>query len=291
MKRVIILLLLAVPFLSGCTKIDTNLTINKDKSAQIEAKLVYDGNIADRSDVRALAITNNYEKFLDEDYKVEKDYNSKESTITATKKVKNLKNQDLNLSSLGFVTNSYDDRFISVKKNFFITLYNIDMTYSVPRVLEGLKRSANQEVKSVLNPEYFQKYGDKDDLAGTEQGRADFLANFDLSTIKIAQDDVKQEKEKQEKIKNTIDNSFDLKDLTTTFTVKLPMFASFNNADVSNGTSYIWYLRRDTPTLIKLQYVVYSSFSIVLLFLFGLGILIYMARRILRHDGQKRVGK
>ena len=45
MKKVIISLLLFVPLLTGCTNIDTQVTINNDKSASVVSSLTYQGGL------------------------------------------------------------------------------------------------------------------------------------------------------------------------------------------------------------------------------------------------------
>ena len=118
MKKIIISLLLLAPFLAGCTNIDSQLTLNDDKSASIVTSLAYEGNLLNQADKVAQTVTNNYEKFLDPIYNVETVYSDKLSTITATKSVKNVQHVDLDLSSLGFKSNLPDGKFVEVKKNF-----------------------------------------------------------------------------------------------------------------------------------------------------------------------------
>ena len=71
MKKIIISLLLLTPFLAGCTNIDSQLTLNDDKSASIVTSLAYEGNLLNQADKVAQTVTNNYEKFLDPIYNVE----------------------------------------------------------------------------------------------------------------------------------------------------------------------------------------------------------------------------
>ena len=115
MKKVIISLLLLVPLVTGCTNIDTRVTINSDKSAAVVSSLTYDGDLADKKDVVALTVNNNYDKFLDPLYSVQTNYGEKLSTITASKKVKKLSLEDLDLSSLGFKTNLPSGKYFDVK--------------------------------------------------------------------------------------------------------------------------------------------------------------------------------
>ena len=75
------------------------------------------------------------------------------------------------------------------------------------------------------------------------------------------------------------------------FSVKLPYFAAYNNADISQGMdTYIWRIKKDGVTNIKLQYIVYNGWSIAFLILLFILLLLYLAKRILRHDAQKRIG-
>jgi hypothetical protein len=85
--------------------------------------------------------------------------------------------------------------------------------------------------------------------------------------------------------------NYNISDLGATFTVTLPAFASYNNADNNIGTIYSWKIRKDSPTNIKLQYVVYSNFAIIFLIMTGILILLYLSLRILRHDSLKGVNR
>ena len=73
------------------------------------------------------------------------------------------------------------------------------------------------------------------------------------------------------------------------FSVKVPSFASYNNADSMNLNVYTWNILRDKPTVIKLQYVQYSGFAIAFVILLGVLILVLIAKRIIKRDSQKRL--
>ena len=81
MKKVIVSLFLLVPLLTGCTNIDTQVTINDDRSASVATSLTYEGNLSDSSDIVALTIADNYAKFLDPLYTSQEAYGKKLSTI------------------------------------------------------------------------------------------------------------------------------------------------------------------------------------------------------------------
>jgi hypothetical protein len=147
MKKLIITLILLLPFVSGCTNITTNLTINNDKTASIENTLTYNGNLNNKKDLIALTINKNYKKFLDSHYLVDKIIEKDKSKIVAKKHVKNLYYTDLEFTSLSFKTNHPNNRFISVKKNFFVTSYNIDMTYNLQKTKKDVEliKNLNQQ--------------------------------------------------------------------------------------------------------------------------------------------------
>ncbi len=283
MKKIIVSLLLLVPIVTGCTNIDTQLTINDDKSASVVTSLTYFGDLKDKNDNIALTISDNYEKFLDSLYKTEKVNSAKLSTITATKKVKNLKYSDIDLSSLGFKTNHPDGKFVELKKNFFITSFNIDCTYDlkeqIAKINEVKSISQNKTSKS-LEPEYYQKYGDPSELE-TDEYREDFLQNLDEDTKEFVQKHAIQN--------NQESKPADINDLKLSFSIKVPSFASYNNADSIDGNAYIWNIKKDSPTNIKLQYVQYSGFAIGFLLIAGVALLVLLARKILKHDSQKRI--
>ena len=289
MKKLVITLLFLVPFISGCAKIDTNLTINNDKSAQVEVKMFSD------SQARPLELATmnvNIKRFLDNGYKISDDSTYKKISVTAVKKVKNLRKNDLNLKSLGFVSKLPSGRYIDVNHNFFVTSYNIHMVYNLNEQSKNVyyvhELSKNQP-SSVLNPEYLQKYGDMDDVIGSETAvqNSDFAQNFDRNFV---YNDIARNYKTEEINVDDDYNLFDINNLNARFIISLPTFASYNNADKVEDGVYIWLLGKNQPTEIKLQYVVYSGFAISMLFLAGILFLIYVARRVHRHDTLKRIG-
>lgn len=278
MKKIIISLLVVIPLFCGCTNIDTTLTLNKDKSAKVVSVLNYKGDINEKGDYQAETILNNLDKFLDKDYKTEINNEDEISRIKAEKSVKNIKKNDIDLSSLGFKTNNSSGKFVDVKKNFFVTSYNIDMTYNMKNQIKKVELSdESTSTSGGLKPEYFQKYGEN--LVG--DGRADFVANFESNSI--SEDDAKLDTEQK------TDEQQDL-GVSSVFNIKVPSVASFNNADKVDGTMYSWYIKVNEPTNIELQYIVYSGWAICFLFFAGIAFLVYLARRILRHDSLKRIG-
>ena len=283
MKKILISMLVLVPLLCGCTNVNTTLTLNKDKSATVTSVLNYDGNVLEKGNATAETIQNNYKKFLDDDYKVEINNKSDHSTIIAQKSVKNIKKQDLDLSSLGFSSKLTDGKYVEVKRNFFVTSYNIKLAYSLKNQIKGIKITDIDNVEGGLKPEYFQKYAQRDSIStNMDTGRADFLANFERNSI--VKEDAKNATTKQSPKEN------DSSDFNASFSIKLPSIASYNNADTTDGTLYTWYLKPNKTTIIELLYVVYSGWAITFLLLAGIALLIYLARRILRHDANKRIG-
>lgn len=292
MKKLLVSLLLLIPFCSGCSTISTNLTINKDKSVSVKTLLDFDGNFDDSRDLEALTVLKNYGSFFDEDYKVKLNSGVSASTLQAEKSVKNIFRKDIDLSSLGFESNLSNKKFISVRKNFFVSSYNIDMIYNLPETASEIDfikadTSNNSGGKSSMTPEYLQKYADKSGLVTREKDEVDdFRANLDSSTYILAGQNAKDAAKKPKK-----KYDFDINKLNTTFSITLPAPASFNNADVKSGNTYIWNLRKDTPTVIRLQYVVYSGFAMTFFIILGIALLVYFAKRILRHDSLKGVNR
>lgn len=286
MKKMLISLLLLVPFLTGCASIDTQLTLNDDKSASVATSLTYLGDLSDKNDVVANVVADNYSKFLDPYYTVDKVSGAKLSTLTAKKSVKNVKYSDLDLSSLGFKSNLPSGKFIELKKNFFITSFNVDCTYDfstqkskVDAVKENVSKGS--AVKT-LEPEYFQKYADASDLAVDNTARsADFIQNLDEETKSFVEKSIKEDAQPK--------NVSNIEDLGLSFSIKVPSLASFNNADSIDGNVYSWNISKDKPTVIKFQYVQYSGFAISFIIILGVGLLVLLARRILKHDSQKRI--
>lgn len=285
MKKVIVSLFLLVPLLTGCTNIDTQVTINDDRSANVATSLTYEGNLSDSSDIAALTITDNYAKFLDPLYTSQEAYGKKLSTITASKSVKDLKYDDLDLSSLGFTSNLPSGKFIEVKKSFLVSSFNIDATYNLKNQIKKVKKAEKtKQIKRAegLDPVYLKEYGDPSEYDVDDSAKEDIFAqNLDDSTKEFVNKNLQQnEGNKKEP---------SIKDLKASFSVKVPTFASSNNADSVFGNVYTWDISQDGPTVIKLQYVQYSGFAIAFVILVGILVLVLLARKILKHDTQKRI--
>lgn len=290
MKKFVITLLFLVPFLSGCARVNTNLTINNNKSAQVEVKMV---STKDARPQELATMDYNIKKFMDKGYTVNDNSTYKKINVTAVKKVKNLAKKDLNLSSLGFVSKLESGKFIEVKHNFFVTSYNIHMIYNLAgqknKIYYVKDLSKKPGEKSALIPEYLQKYGDTSEFFPDPQTieSSDFSANFDRNFV--YDDIVKNAKTKEIEVNDDY-KLFDINNFNSRFTVTLPSFASYNNADKIENGVYVWEISALKPTEIKLQYVVYSGFAITLLILAGILFLVYVARRVHRHDTLKRIG-
>jgi hypothetical protein len=285
MKKVIVSLFLLVPLLTGCTNIDTQVTINDDRSASVATSLTYEGNLSDSSDIAALTITDNYAKFLDPLYTSQEAYGKKLSTITASKSVKDLKYDDLDLSSLGFTSHLPSGKFIEVKKNFLVSSFNIDATYNLKNQIKKVKKAEKtKQIKRAegLDPVYLKEYGDPSEYDVDDSAKEDIFAqNLDDSTKEFVNKNLQQNEENKKEPS--------IKDLKASFSVKVPTFASSNNADSVSGNVYTWDISQDGPTVIKLQYVQYSGFAIAFIILVGILALVLLARKILKHDTQKRI--
>lgn len=285
MKKVIVSLFLLVPLLTGCTNIDTQVTINDDRSASVATSLTYEGNLSDSSDIVALTITDNYAKFLDPLYTSQEAYGKKLSTITASKSVKDLKYDDLDLSSLGFTSNLPSGKFIEVKKSFLVSSFNIDATYNLKNQIKKVKKAEKtKQIKRAegLDPVYLKEYGDPSEYDIDDSAKEDIFAqNLDDSTKEFVNKNLQQNEENKKEPS--------IKDLKASFSVKVPTFASSNNADSVSGNVYTWDISQDGPTVIKLQYVQYSGFAIAFVILVGILVLVLLARKILKHDTQKRI--
>ncbi len=288
MRRIFILLLFIVPLVTGCVNVNTNLSINNNKSAELNVVLA---TTKDTPLLENISVKENYPQFFDNTFKITDKSDKDGINITAEKSVKNLFKEDIDLTSLGFRSNLESGKFVEVKHNFFVTSYNVNMTYDISKQAKRVKLI--KEIKkfddkdSVLKPEYLQKYADKSELvSNSDIGRADFIQNYESNEITQQESKAKPQKEEA----TEPEKLFNLEDLKSTFTISLPTFASYNNADSVKGHIYVWQIKKDMPTDIKLQYVVYSGFAILFLFAAGVAFLAYIARRIVRHDAHKRIG-
>lgn len=299
MKKIIVSLLFLVPILTGCANIDTKITINNDKSASVATSISYKGDLSNENDSTANLIHENYAKYIDSSYNIDKAFNSKLSTIIADKKVDDVSKQDLDLSTLGFVSNLPSGKFIELKKSFLVKSYNIDCTFDYPaEVTKYSKKSddksdvvqKNDTDKKGLTPEYYQQYMDKDDTATSDNDLADNLDD----TVKQPADDEDNISDNTEangtREEIVVEDTKKPEPLNLSVTVQVPALAFYNNADSSKGNQYTWNIKQDEPTVIKIQYVQYSGWAITFFILAGVVILILGARKIIKHENQKRVG-
>ena len=231
MKKLILTLILLAPFISGCTNIDTTLTINDNKTAQISAKLTYEGNIDDKNDLNAQLINIGYKNILKSDnYNVITDFNNDLSVITVERKFEKIDENDIDLSDLNFRTRLADGKYLDVKKNFFVTSYNIDSFIPFNKIKQIAKEEIKEQENSGLKPEYYQKYYqdiDYDENIPEE----DFYSNLDEDTIDL--DNMNNQKAEEPKVSDKTKDEMNL-----TFSIKLPSYAAYNNADSVNGTVY-----------------------------------------------------
>ena len=283
MKKSLLYLLLIFmisPLLTGCTRIENKITINNDKSAILESTLYYDGNLSDENDKNALLISENFSNFIDKDYVITREINKNTSLIKAHKKFKNITHSDIDLSSLGFKSNLPNGRFIDVKKNFFVTLYNIDISYDYKAAKKRIHNNVKKSQNIALKPEYYHQYFELEELDSEilKEPNDDFVSNIDDTVFQLNSTNPKEPE------KNKSNN------ISSTFSIELPAIASYNNADKVEGTTYTWNILQNNITKIKIQYIVYSGYSLAFILLIGLAFLIYIAKRVLKHDSLKRIG-
>lgn len=284
MKKILVSLLLLVPVFTGCAKVETDITLNDDKSVSVINTLSYDGNIEFDNDKDVKLLRVNYPKFLDKKYDIKSDVGEDFSKVVATKSVNNIEKEDLDLSSLGFSpANEASKRYVDVKKNLLITSYNIDILYNYQFV--ATKLSDVDEVlenTNVLYPEYYHKYGDVDEIEPPVDREVSLQTNLDSATREFTQEtyaNLNNDKSEQ-KISDNID---------AVVRIKVPTFASYNNADSVKGNVYTWNIKKDGVTSIKLQYVQYSGLAIAGVLIIGALLLGLLAYRIVRHENQKRM--
>ena len=196
-----------------------------------------------------------------------------------------MKYDDLDLSSLGFTSNLPSGKFIEVKKSFLVSSFNIDATYNLKNQIKKVKKAEKtKQIKRAegLDPVYLKEYGDPSEYDVDNSAKEDIFAqNLDDSTKEFVNKNLQQNEENKKEP--------NIKDLKASFSVKVPTFASSNNADSVSGNVYTWDISQDGPTVIKLQYVQYSGFAIAFVILVGILVLVLLARKILKHDTQKRI--
>lgn len=291
MKKILLSMLLIIPMLTGCANVDTKITINDDKSAAIATSVSYAGDLGDKNDLAAVLISDNFSKYLGTGYKVQKAFNSRLSTIIATKQVRDLTTSDLDLSSFGAVSNLPGGKFIELRKSFLVKSFNVDFTYDYSKeakkyasAIENseLPESVNKQSSlKGLSPEYYQKYAEQEDV---DVSNNDFVENLD-ETVRPQPEQKDKKADEKDGIKNNAKTP-----LSASISIQIPSLAFSNNADTVAGNLYTWNIKQDGPTRVKLQYVQYSGWAITFMLLAGILILILGAKKIVKHENQKRIG-
>ena len=290
MKKLIIMFFMLIPLCTGCSNIDANIDFLDTKNVMFSANVNSKDKITPEE---AKLIKDNYKNYIDDDFITDVYFSDEEAKIQAVKISKNIKRNDINLSSTGLKTNNKDGRFIEIKHNPFVTLYKVDLEYNLDAQAEKFKKKNLEKPKdtAALKPEYLQKYGDEeimlDNPEQTEE--EDFQANFEENSIS-ERETTNTQTNTNEDNSNNENSDLNISDLNLTFTITLPSRASFSNADKVEENIYYWNIKSGEPASIKLQYIVYNSWAILLLLLFVFGILYLLARKILKHDEQKRIG-
>jgi hypothetical protein len=284
MKKMLLSLILLVPMLTGCANINTEVTINDNKSAEVVTTLDYAGDLRNPQDEVAQTIMKNYPKFIAPDFNTDSKLADDESIIKIIKKVNDISNEDLDLTALGFKTNLKSGKFLEVRKNFLITSYNVDLTYDYKEQAKKIEKVEDEKLTvadlNSFQPTYYQKYGDPNELE-PQKSQDDFIAsNMDDDAKALSTSDDTQKEEQN----NEPDNN-----VKATFTIKLPTEASFNNATSVDGTSYTWEISKDSPTSIKLQYVKYKGVAISFVIIVAIGLLVLLTKKLIKHESQKRM--
>jgi hypothetical protein len=161
------------------------------------------------------------------------------------------------------------------------------MEFDYPAVKEKLVLPPQELFKSQVanaNPEYFNKYKqpERPALDAVPNSDFDMAANLDTSVKQI-----NKKKSKSDKVKKAPKKSKTADSIT--FSISLPAFASYNNADNVNGFVYSWNIKTDGKTVIKLQYVQYSGWALFFVILAGILLLAYVSKRFIRRDSTKRL--
>lgn len=284
MKKLLISLVMLVPLLTGCANVDSMLTINDDKSASIVTSLTYRGNLSSKTDIIAMKISDSYKRFLDSGYKIETMNSDKLSTITASKDVKDLSRMDLDLTSLGLVSNLPSKKFVEVKKSFLLSSFNIDATFDESKYAVQFGDTVFGSGFDFSKLDKYVPNADVVDQKDIESGdfNAEFVDNMDEDTKRSIIDFFNEEEAQTEEV-------VPQGEFVNSFSIKVPSIASYNNADSITGNIYTWNIKKDEPTEIKLQYVQYSGFAIAFVILLGILLLVVLAGKILKHDSQKRI--
>ena len=128
MWKKICLLLCATILLTGCVKIETDVSIHKDGSAVVKERFLLSKQLLSMSKEKDL-FAESLEKYKDDASVQVKEYSTGDMKgIEATKNIDNLADDKWNSfpDTKNLITQNPDGKFISVKKGVFKDVYTID---------------------------------------------------------------------------------------------------------------------------------------------------------------------
>ena len=135
-KKIFALLVMTV-FLCGCIKVETDLTINNNGSAVVKERFMMSKQLL------AMAGQDPFEQAIKEKQTNDREivpYETDEMKgFEAKLVIKNLDTDKWNITqeSNAIKTNNLDKKFVSVKKDFFRTIYNIDAEFDITKSSEN----------------------------------------------------------------------------------------------------------------------------------------------------------
>ena len=163
-KKICLVLCMTI-FLTGCVKVETDLTINKDGSAVVKERVMLSKQL--------LAMANDKDPFEDTLKKYENDpsvqvsdYEDAEMRgIEATRTIKDISDDKWNqkADTENVKSKNEDGKFVSVKKGFFKTVYTINSEIDTTEKASapGLNSSAsdmNAAIANGFDPSDFFKF-------------------------------------------------------------------------------------------------------------------------------------
>lgn len=159
MKKFLFALMLICPvfFLTGCIKIEENIVINDDNTANVSSAFLMDARLIEMAGGQ-----NPFEESIEQmrakapEAKVENITKDGYTGVEVTNKIKNIEKDDLKPVADEIKILNKDKRVLSVNKGFFVSTYTLNVDYDMTNMGKGQsasmdKKQAESFMKADLN--------------------------------------------------------------------------------------------------------------------------------------------
>ena len=117
--------------LSGCVKVEENIVINDDGSAEVKMAMLFDKRLEPYLGAELDKAMSGKDSSSNKNFKVEKVVRDDYFVMESTNLIENIQKKDIIPLDDDIKTYNKDGRFLSVKKGFFKNVYTIDADFNL----------------------------------------------------------------------------------------------------------------------------------------------------------------